>query len=157
MKLFKLAAIVSAVYLSGCATVPTETAENTTLAKKFTLTSQDNAGIYVYRVSTPFGAALKKDIWIDDECLGQSASGVFFYKEVEGNKEHIVATESEFSANEIALETESGKMYFVEQYLKMGAFVGGAGLEFVSSQKGKKEVMKLEMAIPGGCDSPVKR
>jgi hypothetical protein len=157
MKLLKLAAIISAFYLSGCATVPTETAENAAIAKEFSLTSQNNAGIYVYRVSTPFGAALKKDIWVNDECLGQSASGVFFYKEVEGDKEHIVATESEFSANEIALETESGKMYFVEQYLKMGAFVGGAGLEYVSSEKGKKEVMKLDMAVPGGCDSPVKR
>ena len=32
------------------------------------------------------GKALKKDVWIDGKCIGESAPDVFFYTEVEGGK-----------------------------------------------------------------------
>lgn len=45
-------------------------------------------------------SGLYKDIYVDAVCLGETAPGVFFYTEVEGNQNHIVATESEFSPNQ---------------------------------------------------------
>ncbi len=47
--------------------------------------------------------------------------------------------------------TESGNNYFIEQYIKMGAFVGGANLRLVDEELGMVEVGKLEMASPGNC------
>ena len=97
------------------------------------------------------GGALKKDLWVDGHCLGTSAPNVFFYTEVEGGKEHVVTTASEFSTNSLSLHTEAGKHYFVRQYIKMGAFVGGANVKQVSEAEGKAEVMKLNMAASGQC------
>ncbi|MGU3842596.1 DUF2846 domain-containing protein, partial [Vibrio diabolicus] len=71
----------------------------------------------------------------------------------EGNKEHQVSTESEFSENHLTILTEEGRNYFVNQYIKMGVFVGGAGVELVDESKGKAEVLKVDMAEKGNCPS----
>ena len=84
-------------------------------AKEFNGPSPDMAGIYVYRADTHFGAALKKDVWIDKECVGETAKGVFFYEEVEGDKEHAFTTESEFSPNDLIINTITGELSFIEQ------------------------------------------
>ena len=36
--------------------------------------------------------------------------------------------------------------YFINQYIKMGVFVGGAGLELVNEEEGKKAVASLDLA-----------
>ena len=97
------------------------------------------------------GAALKKDIWLDGKCVGESAPNTFFYQEVKGNAQHTVSTESEFSANDLLIKTDAGKNYFVRQYIKFGLVVGGAGLEAVSEEKGIAAVQKLGMAQNGRC------
>ncbi|EPR4991599.1 DUF2846 domain-containing protein [Vibrio navarrensis] len=147
-----LCSVVLAV-LSGCASVPTADKEATNQAKQFAAPTEGKAGVYVYRIDTPIGAALKKDVRIDGECIGETAAGVFFYHEVDGNKDHIVSTESEFSPNELSLYTEQGRLYFVQQYIKMGAFVGGADVVLVDESLGKQEVLKTDMAIKGNCSS----
>ena len=150
MKEVLLATAVAAALLSGCASVPMEDKAQMDIAKKFDSPSDENAGLYIYR-SGSFGGALKKDVWVDGKCIGETAPNVFFYEEVKGNEEHKVSTESEFSPNDLMINTEGGKNYFVRQYMKMGAFVGGAGLELVGDEEGKKEVAKLEMAKKGSC------
>lgn len=138
------------LFLSGCATVPMEPKEVSARAKSFNPPSEGNAGLYIYRDSM-LGAALKKDIWVDDKCIGESAPHVFFYEDVKGNQEHKISTESEFSPNDLLLKAESGKNYFIRQYIKMGAFVGGANLELMEEEEGKKAVSELEMAKKGTC------
>jgi hypothetical protein len=76
---------------------------------------------------------------------------MFFYEEVEGNQEHKISTESEFSPNELLVTTESGKNYFIKQFIKMGVFVGGANLELSSIEQGKKDLSEIDMAIKGNC------
>lgn len=56
------------------------------------------------------------------------------------NTEHKISTESEFSPNNLLVKTENDKNYFVSQYIKMGVFVGGAGVELVDEKKGKKNL-----------------
>ncbi|NTS76805.1 DUF2846 domain-containing protein [Catenovulum sp. SM1970] len=143
---------MTAALATGCTSVPMEPKEKSELAKQFNAPADGKAGVYVYR-SGHFGGALKKDVWINGKCIGETAPNVFFYEEVEGNKEHKVSTESEFSPNDLLVKTESGKNYFVNQYIKMGAFVGGAGVELVEEEKGKKAVAKLGMATKGNCSS----
>ncbi len=138
------------VLVSGCASVPMEDSGKSALAKQFNPPSAGNAGLYIYR-SGSFGGALKKDIWLDGKCIGESAPNVFFYEQVPGGTEHKISTESEFSPNDLAFKTESGVNYFVRQYMKMGLFVGGAGVELVDEKKGKEDVAKLELANSGTC------
>lgn len=149
-KLALFAIAITAMFFSGCSTVPLEPAEVSGKAKMFDLPADGKAGLYVYRDSF-VGQALKKDVWIDNKCLGETAPDVFFYTNVEGNKEHKISTESEFSPNDLNLMTESGKNYFVRQYIKIGVFVGGAGLEVIEDEEAKKAISKLNMAKPGRC------
>ena len=135
---------------AGCASVPMESAERTTTAKKFNPPSEGSSGLYIYRPSS-LGGALKKDIWVDGKCIGESAPYVFFYEEVEGDKSHKVSSKSEFSPNDLLIKVKSGMHYFIRQYIKFGVFVGGAGLELVDEEKGKKEVSELDMATKGTC------
>lgn len=153
MKIASLLTLTAALLISGCASVEMASKAESAKAKEFNPPSQGNAGVYIYRDSF-VGKALKKDIWIDGTCIGESAPDVFFYTEVEGGETHKVDTESEFSSNALELMVESGKNYFIRQFIKLGVFVGGAGLEQITEEQGKKDVAKLEMAKPGKCSAP---
>ena len=147
----KLLSVVAAAFIvTGCASVPMESKEASVKAKQFNPPTEGNSGLYIYRDSF-VGQALKKDIWIDGKCIGESAPDVFFYEEVKGGEQHIISTESEFSPNDLTINTIAGTNYFINQYIKIGVFVGGAGLELVDEEKGKKAIMKLELAKQGTC------
>ena len=140
-----------AVFLfAGCASVPMESPEVTDQAHQFNPPSKGMAGLYIYRAGG-IGTALKKDVWVDGKCIGETAPKVFFYEEVQGDKEHKISTESEFSPNDLMVDTKSGTNYFIQQYIKMGLFVGGAGLKLVDEKEGKKAVLQLNMAKKGTC------
>jgi hypothetical protein len=145
-----LVIIIASVVMVGCSTVPLEPKNISDNAKAFSLPPAGKSGIYVYRDSM-FGAALKKDIWIDNKCLGESAPKVFFYKDVKGNTTHIISTESEFSPNKLVINTKAGKNYFIRQYIKMGVFSGGADLEQINEDEAKKAISNLDMAKQGTC------
>jgi hypothetical protein len=146
---------VLSLLLTGCASVNMASQAESDRAKQFNAPAAGNAGLYVYRDSFA-GKALKKDIWVDGKCLGESASDVFFYTQVEGGKKHKIETESEFSPNALEVFMEGGKNYFVRQFIKIGAFVGGADLEQIPEARGKADVAKLGLAQPGTCSSSVK-
>ncbi len=149
-----LITIISLTFV-GCASVNMESVDRSNLAKEFNAPADNQSGLYIYR-SGVLGSALKKDVWVDESCVGETAPNVFFYTEVPCNESLKVSTESEFSPNDLLISTECGKNYFLSQYIKFGFFVGGAGLEQVSEEKGKKEVEKLEMAKAGSCSSSYK-
>lgn len=153
MKFVAVLTLAAALLISGCASVEMASKAESAKAKEFSPPSQGNAGVYIYRDSV-FGKALKKDVWIDGKCVGESAPDVYFYTEVEGGKSHKVDTQSEFSPNTLELMFESGKNYFIRQFIKMGVFIGGADLEQIPEEQGKKDVAKLEMAKPGKCSAP---
>ena len=134
----------------GCASVKMEGKDASNKTKQFAAPSAGNAGLYTFREGG-LGGRLKKDIFVDGKCVGESAPKVFFYTEVAGGKEHEIATESKFSVNKLKLMMEAGKNYFVRQYMTFGLFVGGANLEVVSEEQGKQAIEKLELATGGSC------
>jgi PBP1b-binding outer membrane lipoprotein LpoB len=152
MKIASLLAITAALLISGCASVDMATKEESAKAKEFKQPSADKAGVYIYRNSF-VGKALKKDVFVDGKCIGESAPDVFFYTEVKGGQTHKIDTESEFSPNTLEIMFETGKNYFIRQFIKLGVFVGGAGLEQVSEEQGKKDVAQLELAKQGTCSN----
>lgn len=152
MKIVPLLAITAALFISGCASVDMATKEESAKAKEFKQPSADKAGVYIYRNSF-VGKALKKDVFVDGKCIGESAPDVFFYTEVKGGQTHKIDTESEFSPNTLEIMFETGKNYFIRQFIKLGVFVGGAGLEQVSEEQGKKDVAQLELAKQGTCSN----
>ena len=142
---------MTSVLFAGCASVPTEQAEVSNVIKQVKAPSANNAGLYIYRSNSMVGGALKKDVWVDDECIGETARGTFFYHEVLGNIQHKVSTESEFSPNDLMIDTKTGNNYFVKQYIKPGLIVGGAGLKLVPEAEGKQAISDLDLGIKGKC------
>ena len=149
-KLALLILSVSVIFFAGCSTIPLVPKGVSDNAKAFNTPSEGKAGIYVYRDSF-VGQALKKDVWLDNKCLGETANNIFFFQSVEGNKKHKLSTESEFSPNDFSINTSSGKNYYIRQYIKMGFFVYGAGLEIIEEKEAQKAISKLDMAKKGTC------
>lgn len=129
-------------------------AEENQKAKTFPAPDDGKSGLFIYRDSYA-GKGLKKDVYLDGKCVGETADRVFFYTQVDGNQQHKVSTESEFSPNDLLLTMEAGKNYFVRQFIKIGVFVGGAGLEQVTDTEGQRVISKREvnLAVQGHCDN----
>ena len=146
-KIFFIVGVFLTLIFSGCAPkenlAPKEFSEK---AKLFNPPKDNKSGIYIYRDSI-LGAALKKDLFIDNKLIGESSPKMFFYEEVDGDKEHKFSTESEFSANDLILRTEKNKLYFIRQYIKLGAFVGGANLELIDENIAKEAILDSDMEL----------
>ena len=138
------AAVIAVSLLSGCASVPMASSEQDTALKQFSPPAGDKAGLYIFR-NTFVGQALKKTVSIDGVVIGETANKTYFYRQITPGQ-HKLSTESEFGDNAITLLAEGGKNYFVQQYIKMGAFVGGAGLKIASEEEAKQEVLKCGLA-----------
>ena len=153
MKTISALLLAATLVVSGCATVDMEPPNSSAKTKEFKAPNQGKAGLYIYRDSL-MGKMLKKDLWINGKCLGESGPDVFFYTEVEGGRKHKIETESEFSPNAMELMVESGQTYFIRQYTRVGLVVEGANLERVSEARGKAAIAKLNMAKSGTCSAP---
>ncbi len=135
---------------SGCAGIAKESRARTEALKAFPPPSRGMSGLYIYRDSR-VGSLLKKDVWVDGRCVGETVPKVFFYREVAGGREHTIATESQISTNTLVLRTEPGKHYFIRQFIKRGLGFGGAGVELVDEEKGKEAVRELDLLVGGRC------
>ena len=69
-KMMMCTAALSIALLSGCASVPMESAEKDKELKAFPTPSQDQAGLYIFRDSS-LGPILKKTVKIDDQVIGE--------------------------------------------------------------------------------------
>lgn len=145
VKIKNLLLAVTLVAISGCASTPMASKEQDVASKTFKAPSPNMTGIYIYRNSS-YGAALLKTVSIDKNVIGATAAKTFFHREIPPG-EHTLATQSEFGDNELPIKTEVGKNYFIRQYIKMGVFVGGAGLESVTDAEGKKGVLECNEAL----------
>ncbi|MCU7844029.1 MAG: DUF2846 domain-containing protein [Candidatus Thiodiazotropha sp. (ex Monitilora ramsayi)] len=131
--------------ITGCASVPMAAKEDDKARKEFTVPSADIAGLYIYRNSM-IGGALKKTVSLNGKIIGETAPNTYFYKDIKPGR-HILSTESEFSDNTLELNAKGGENYYVQQYIKLGVFVGGANLKLVSEEEGKKGVMECKLAV----------
>jgi len=143
-KMMMCTAALSIALLSGCASVPMESAEKDKELKAFPTPSQDQAGLYIFRDSS-LGPILKKTVKIDDQVIGETAINTYLYRAITPGQ-HVLATESEFGDNTLTLNAEAGKNHYIRQYIKFGVFVGGANLEQVSEMEGQKGVAETELA-----------
>lgn len=134
-----------------------ESVERTVEAQKLNPPSEGSSGLYIYRSGDRCCWPIKKDIWIDGGCVGETAPNVFFYEEVEGDKVHKISTESEFSPNDMIIKPKSGMLYFIRQYLWPGMLISTQShLELVDEEEGVKNVINSKMAVKGTCSEEYK-
>lgn len=136
--------LLLAVLVSGCASVPMGSDQRDEALKQFPAPPAGESALYIFRDSN-FGASLKKTIMVDGTPIGESARKVYFYQVVEPG-EHTISTESEFSDNSIVVDASEGRNHFIRQYIKLGAFVGGANLEEVDEKEGRQGVLSSNLA-----------
>ncbi|MFZ2988651.1 DUF2846 domain-containing protein [Ideonella sp.] len=141
MKKFVFAMIVSAV-LSGCASVNMGTPQQDAAAKTFKAPT-DKAGIYVYR-NESMGGAVKMDVAIDGQAVGQTVANTYLYKEVAPGK-HIISSKAE-NTDSLEVDAKPGALYYVWQEVKMGLMYARNKLQIVDEAQGKKGVMETKLA-----------
>jgi len=152
-KNFILLATLSLIFLAGCSSVPIASNTESSQAKEFLPPSEGKSGVYIYRKKTFYGAAVKRVLWADEECIGRTSNGIFFYHELEGNKENTITSEGEFSPFNLVVSMESGKLYYIEQKMMLGLLAAGTKLELINGQEAKPILLELSMGTKGNCES----
>ncbi|MDO8789898.1 MAG: DUF2846 domain-containing protein [Sulfuritalea sp.] len=134
--------VIVALAISGCASVPMGDPKKDAQAKTFAV-AKDKAGIYIYR-NESMGAAVRMDVAIDNQIVGQTAANTYFYKEVTPGK-HIVSSTAE-NTDTLEVEVKPGKLAFIWQEVKMGLLYARNMLHLVSEEEGKKGVLETNLA-----------
>ena len=143
MKIFKylLVTVVASFMLVGCVSkshlAKKEVSDN---AKLFNKPSDEKAGLYIYRESGIVGSLTRKNLYIDDRFIAESSPNMFFYVEVDGDKEYKISTESVLSPNHIFLKAEKNKLYFIRHFTVPGFFPHPAYLKVASEEDGKNSI-----------------
>lgn len=147
--------ILVSVLLSGCGSVPLESQARSDALKSFDVPSNGMAGVFIYRDSR-HGQSQKRSIWINKECVGQTARFIYYYQEVPGDTYHLLETDwqispTEFITKDLTLFARSGELYFIRQNIEIGTFWNRANLEQVSADVGKRAIMRSNLATTGDC------
>lgn len=142
MRKFSLSLLLS-LALVGCASVPMGDPKLDSSFKTFKV-APDKAGVYVYR-NESMGAAVKMDIMIDGQNIGESAAKTYFYKELAPGK-HTIASKAE-NTDTIEVDLKPGTLSFIWQEVKMGFLFARTKLHLVSEEEGKKGVLESKLAV----------
>lgn len=133
------------VILVGCASVPMASGDRDAEAKAFKAKS-DKASIYVYR-NENIAAAIKMPVVLDGKLVGDTGPRTFLLLEVPPGRHMIVSKTGNDSA--VDLDVAGGRVYFLWQEVKFGAFAARSHLQQVDEARGKagvKECKLIEVA-----------
>ena len=136
MKLIsKLFLFVMVVFmLGGCATTGPKFTE---FAPSISNMAPDTGRIYIYRPSA-LGAAVRPDVKLNGEVIGEVISYGFFYVDrTPGNYEIMTSTEVD---RKLSLTLDKGETRYVRLNISIGFFVGHVYPELVENAEGKKEI-----------------
>ena len=139
-KLIALAAL--ALNLVGCATVNMGDPKQDAALKTFAV-PKDKAGVYVYRNET-MGAAIKMNVEVDGQPIGQTGANTYLYKEVAPGKHTFTSKAENDSAVEI--DAKPGALLYLWQEVKMGFGSARSKLQVVDQAQGQKGVLESKLA-----------
>jgi Protein of unknown function (DUF2846) len=137
-----IAVSILAFSLVGCASVNMGDAKQDAALKTFTA-PKDKVGVYVYR-NENFGAAIKMNVELDGQHIGQTAAKTYLYKEVSPGK-HTFITRAEENTT-VEVDAKPGTLVYIWQEIKMGLFAARAKLQIVDQAQGQKGVMESTLA-----------
>jgi len=140
-RILLLVMTVMVVFLTGCASVPMASVERDNEAKTFAVKA-DKSNIYIYR-NESFGAAVKMEVLLDGNLIGQTAAQTYFRLEVPPGQ-HTLISKAE-NDDVLNLNTEAGKNYFVWQEVKMGLLYARTMLHLSDEVSGKTAVSDCKL------------
>lgn len=120
IKLSRVFLAVSAATLlaTGCASGP----EFKDVASSIPTIKETQGRIYFYRSNSMFGAALQPDINLNDQVVGKSKPGGFFYVD-EPAGDYVVSTTTE-TRKTLSFKLEAGETKYVKTSVGLGLLVG---------------------------------
>lgn len=133
----RLAMLSLVVLATGCASVNKAPASADAEAKQFKANAATSQ-VYVYRNET-LGAAISMPVTVDGKLAGTTGPNSYFKFDLPAGNHKFT---SQGDGAQISVTTELGKLYFVWQEVKMGAFAAGSKLQVVSEEVGKKGVLE---------------
>ena len=102
----------------------------------------DSSILYIYR-NEFIGSAVRMDVVVDNELLGETKGGHFMWVELPpGNHEVMSRAERNATVN---VKTEPGKIYYVWQEATMGVWYARTDIHQVDEQTGKKGVLECKL------------
>ncbi len=123
-----------ALLIGGCATSGPKFTE---FAPNMSTMAPDTGRIYIYRPSS-FGAAVRPDVKLNGEVIGEAVSWGFFYVDRKpGNYEILTSTEVD---RKLSLTLDKGQSRYVRLNISIGFFVGHVYPELVDNDVGEKEI-----------------
>ena len=137
-----LAVAVLALNLVGCASVTMGDAKQDAALKTFTV-PKDKAGVYVFRHEA-MGAAIKMDVAMDGQAIGQTAANTYLYKEVAVGK-HTFTSKAE-NESTVEIDAKPGTLLYLWQEVKMGFGSARSKLQLVDQAQGQKGVLESKLA-----------
>lgn len=141
-QLIAITLATAALLLGGCASVPMGDPQRDAALKNFKI-APDKAAIYVYR-NESMGAAIKMDVAIDGQPIGQTAAKTFLYKEVTPGK-HTVTSKAE-TTDSLEVDVKPGTLTYIWQEVKMGFMMARSKLNLMSEAEGRKGVLETNLA-----------
>jgi hypothetical protein len=103
----------------------------------------DKAGVYIYR-NESLGGAVKMDVKVDSNSIGQTAANTYLYKELAPGK-HTITSEAE-NTDSMEIDVKSGTLSYIWQEVKMGILYARTKLHLVGEAEGKKGVLETKLA-----------
>jgi hypothetical protein len=135
--LLKLAAAAAIVALAGCATG----VKYGQMATSMPAVKANEARVYFFRSSSMVGAALQPEIRLNDQVVGKSQPGGFFYVDRPAGK-YTAATATE-TEKVLTFVLEAGETKYVRSSPSLGILVGRINLELEAPEKAKAELADL--------------
>ena len=140
-RLVMLVLVLSALVMSGCASVPMASKNADAQAKLFAPTT-DKATVYIYR-NEIIGAAIKMPLLIDGIAIGDTAAKTYV-EQVLPPGTHVITSKAENDST-LTLETQAGQTYYVWQEVKMGVLYARSKLHLVDEGDGRKAVEECSL------------
>ena len=139
---FIVFALLLVIGCAGTSKAPPEEAE---AAMSFEV-PDDKGVVYLYRLGRAVAAATVSIIKVNSLEAGGTGPGTFFRWELKPGTYTFSASTSETSKT-VQLQVEAGKLYFIEQNIRLGINDGRVQLYEVDEETGKKGVKGKKMLV----------
>ena len=107
---------------------------------------QDKGVVYLYRLGRAVAAANVSIVKVNSLEAGGTGPGTFFRWELKPGTYTFTASTSE-SSKTVQLQVEAGKLYYIEQNIRLGINEGRIQLNQVDEKTGKRNIQGMKMLV----------
>jgi len=129
----------------GCAGTSKAPSEDTEAAMSFEV-PDDKGVVYLYRLGRAVAAANVSIVKVNSLEAGGTGPSTFFRWELKPGTYTFSASTGE-SSKTVQLQVEAGKLYFIEQNIRLGLSEGRVQLKEVDEKTGKKNIQGMKMLV----------